>query len=392
MTGTRDRNLPANLKLRPPLDHYDGNAMREAFRQLEQHYHLQLIGAAAGCPLFCGTGSPEGVVDCGQVGGIYEQTDIIVANGHHPLWIKNLGDIGGDTTLGWSQELGTAPDDRPHSTRLGSLATTGLDYGTVYGAGNATTGTRATAIGNRNVVVGDDSTGIGTRNTVPSGLAIGDRNVITNFGYAVGDQNTPNKGFAFGYGNQPTSPTGFSALAIGTSNVASKDYTVAIGVENSAIVTHADIIGGRSVTNAYPQTAAFGTLSDDEYRRQVYATAGFAEPLADMVTSGATVNLSYRNSCVASSRAGAITWNLPSLFVVTTSDDADPTKRGVPHSIISITNTTGGTWTITPAGTDLIGDAATLVLTVKWSCVVLHGGPWAAGGVYHWTVRSLYVP
>ncbi len=43
MTGTRDRNLPANLKLRAPGVAYDQEEMRQAFRLIEQHYHLQLI-------------------------------------------------------------------------------------------------------------------------------------------------------------------------------------------------------------------------------------------------------------------------------------------------------------------------------------------------------------
>lgn len=52
MSGTRDRNLPANLKLRAPGSKYDQVEMREAFRQIEQHYHIQLIpGATASTDL-----------------------------------------------------------------------------------------------------------------------------------------------------------------------------------------------------------------------------------------------------------------------------------------------------------------------------------------------------
>lgn len=48
MTGTRDRNLPANLKLKAPGPAYDQEEMRQAFRALEQHYHIQLISGATG--------------------------------------------------------------------------------------------------------------------------------------------------------------------------------------------------------------------------------------------------------------------------------------------------------------------------------------------------------
>ncbi len=47
--GTRDRNLPANLKLRAPGKAYDQDEMAQAFRVIEQHYHLQLIpGTSSG--------------------------------------------------------------------------------------------------------------------------------------------------------------------------------------------------------------------------------------------------------------------------------------------------------------------------------------------------------
>lgn len=43
MSGTRDRNLPANLKLRRPGPVYNQVEMEQAFRLIEQHWHLQLI-------------------------------------------------------------------------------------------------------------------------------------------------------------------------------------------------------------------------------------------------------------------------------------------------------------------------------------------------------------
>ena len=57
-----------------------------------------------GCPLFCGNGSPEGVV-ISPVGGIYEQQDAVLTT--HSLWIKRSG-TGNTGWRAWNGLRGSA--------------------------------------------------------------------------------------------------------------------------------------------------------------------------------------------------------------------------------------------------------------------------------------------
>ncbi len=163
MPSTRDRNLPANLKLKAPGPTYNQEDMRQAFRIIEQHYHLQLLETASGgavCfDIYCGTGSPEGVVTA-VPDSLYVQTD--AATTSHPYWVK----ISGTGNTGWRGWVGLRGSGTA-SIRIGDDADASATNSQAYGDDSAATAQDAIAIG-RTTANNRDQVNIGRGNSIPT--------------------------------------------------------------------------------------------------------------------------------------------------------------------------------------------------------------------------------
>lgn len=94
------------------------------------------------CPLFCGTGSPEGVVTS-PIGGIYEQTD--AASTSHSIWFKHSG-TGNTGWRGWA----------------GMRGGNGANNALRMGDNSVASGDRAIAIGDDAEATKADSISIGS--------------------------------------------------------------------------------------------------------------------------------------------------------------------------------------------------------------------------------------
>lgn len=183
------------------------------------------------CPLFCGTGSPEGVVTS-PIGGIYEQTD--AASTSHSIWFKHSG-VG---NTGWRAWAGM---------RGGDGANTALRMGD----SSVASGTDAIAFGEAAEATGASSIAIG-KNTLASGArseAFGEDSEATGDdakAYGVGAKANATRALAFGPLAQVDAVEGIS---IGDGRARSiNDISIGYSHDFGAAVAHGSIVIGKNAT------------------------------------------------------------------------------------------------------------------------------------------------
>lgn len=247
------------------------------------------------CPLYCGTGSPEGVVTS-VIGGIYEQTD--AASDNHSIWIKRTG-TGNTGWHAWNGLRGRAGADDsiaigdgatspgPTSVSIGDGSSAEGDHSLALGAETFATAGFATALGNGSVASAQYTIAIGTdaeanaedamaigRNTVASGLR------AEAFGY--NSQATADDAKAFGSGAQALSLRSVAlgvdsvAGAVATSAFSESQDSIAIGTRARAAFTDPSLdisndsiaIGRDSISLAFG-TIALGADAFSEFEKAV---------------------------------------------------------------------------------------------------------------------------
>lgn len=290
---------------------------QETRRLLEIAINRPCSEAAEGCPLFCGLGSPEGVV-VSPIGGVYEQTD--AASTSHSIWVKHSGT--GDT--GWRAWAGMRGGDGTNTAlRMGDGSVASAASAIAFGEGAQATGASAVALGDgaeatnadgvsigQSVAQNRRQVNIGKLNSVKTatgwgeviigyendgvtygGTSVGDAIVIGNtnfFGTAasfggslivIGQENDVEASNVQAMGNEML---GYDGL-VGGSGVDDPTYGVMIGTEVEAQADCFIAVGyqskayGIGATAAGPHTQA-GTDADSLYTT---ALGRFAAALGD---------------------------------------------------------------------------------------------------------------
>lgn len=164
---TAPERIPPDIRLPKAPDVYDRENEHQTRRLIELHTHRP--AGAAGCPLFCGPGSPEGVITS-PIGGIYEQTDAAVTS--HAIWIKHEG-TGNTGWRAWNGMRGGQGANTALRMGDGSVASAAntIAFGegaAAPAAGAIAIGKDATAVVTKDIVIGDsaDSAASSGPNTV----------------------------------------------------------------------------------------------------------------------------------------------------------------------------------------------------------------------------------
>lgn len=187
------------------------------------------------CPLFCGTGSPEGVVTS-PIGGIYEQTD--AASTSHSIWFKHSGT--GNT--GWRQWAGMRGGDGANTAlRMGDNSVAAGANSIAFGEDAEAQEDDAIAIGHAAVVTGTDgSIAIGAAAEV-----VGAKSLSIGNGVTANDNDV-----LIGYDNQVPSADTFIY------------GTIVIGARNDGVSIDAGFNEGNEIVigsdNIWAELAGFG--------------------------------------------------------------------------------------------------------------------------------------
>lgn len=170
-------------------------------------------GPGSSCPVYCGTGEPEGV-QTSIVGGLFLQTDRAATS--HPYFAKRTG-TGNTGWFGWMGLRGAGAG----SFSIGdNSSATGIDS-IAFGENTTASGLRASAIGKSSVASGIDAKAWGA-GAVASGntsIAIGPDTLA-----AAVDS------IAIGRGARVDTPDGLNSMAIGTLMVIRHDGQDVIGI------------------------------------------------------------------------------------------------------------------------------------------------------------------
>lgn len=254
-------------------------------------------GEGSLCPLFCGTGSPEGVVTS-PIGGIYEQTDAAATS--HSVWFKNSG-VG---NTGWRQWAGLRGGDGANTAlRIGNNSiATGVDAVAIgenaeatgvsavaLGKNTLASGARSEAFGQDSEATGDDSKafGAGALATADRAIALGQGAVASAMeAIAIGDESTASalEALAVGSGSNAAAA---GALAVGASAQATGLTSIAVGSGSAASATSALAVGENAVASGLRSTAVGYTAQ---------ATKADAVALGDTVANSIEqVNIGYQN-------------------------------------------------------------------------------------------------
>lgn len=183
------------------------------------------------CPLFCGTGSPEGVVTS-PIGGIYEQTD--AASTSHSVWFKHSG-VG---NTGWRAWAGMRGGDGANTAlRMG-------DSSVASGANSIAFGEAAEATGVSSIAIGKNTLASGARSE-----AFGEDSEATADdakAYGVGAKANAARALAFGPLAQVDAAEGIS---IGDGQARSiNDISIGYSHDFGAAVAHGSILIGKNAS------------------------------------------------------------------------------------------------------------------------------------------------
>lgn len=233
------------------------------------------------CPLFCGTGSPEGVVTS-PIGGIYEQTD--AASTSHSVWFKHSG-VG---NTGWRQWAGLRGGDGANTAlRIGDGSVASAARAIAFGEGAIADAVEALAFGDvadaggvQAIAIGDLANAAGLKAIAlgkgatagkESSIAIGETTVLNDFEVNVGYQNVSKLNalnqwtvligrendisgsdnrrgnIVIGYLNEVAQSTNLPAITIGDNNFVEGYEVVVIGSHAQAA---GGLVAGTGVTEA----------------------------------------------------------------------------------------------------------------------------------------------